>query len=73
MTNAPKCRRHLTNLKNFVKIFPVNADLVTVGSKQIILFGPGLGLLGIPDGGLFDASAAGPQTLPIAMPRDGGR
>ena len=48
MTNAPEFSWHLTNLKNFVKLSPVNAEPLTVGGQEITSFGQGSGLLGIP-------------------------
>ncbi|GLK83293.1 linear amide C-N hydrolase [Ancylobacter defluvii] len=48
MTNAPEFSWHLTNLKNYVKISPVNAPDITVNGQAISSFGQGSGLLGIP-------------------------
>lgn len=48
MTNAPTFDWHLTNLKNYVKISPVNAEAVTINGVTISSFGQGSGLLGIP-------------------------
>jgi choloylglycine hydrolase len=48
MTNAPEFSWHLTNLKNYVKISPVNAPAITLRGQEIASFGQGSGLLGIP-------------------------
>jgi choloylglycine hydrolase len=48
MTNAPTFDWHLTNLKNYVKISPVNAEAITIDGVTIPSFGQGSGLLGIP-------------------------
>jgi choloylglycine hydrolase len=48
MTNAPTFDWHLTNLKNYVKISPVNAEPITIEGVTIPSFGQGSGLLGIP-------------------------
>ena len=48
MTNAPTFDWHLTNLKNYVKVSPVNAEAVTIDGQTISSFGQGSGLLGIP-------------------------
>ena len=48
MTNAPTFDWHLTNLKNYVKISPVNAEPITIDGVTIPSFGQGSGLLGIP-------------------------
>jgi choloylglycine hydrolase len=48
MTNAPTFDWHLTNLKNYVKISPVNAASITIEGQAISSFGQGSGLLGIP-------------------------
>ena len=48
MTNAPTFDWHLTNLKNYVKISPVNAEAITINGVTISSFGQGSGLLGIP-------------------------
>ncbi|GAB4070455.1 choloylglycine hydrolase family protein [Ancylobacter sonchi] len=48
MTNAPDFSWHLTNLKNYVKLSPVNAPDIKVGGQTISSFGQGSGLLGIP-------------------------
>ena len=48
MTNAPTFDWHLTNLKNYVKISPVNAEPITIDGQTIASFGQGSGLLGIP-------------------------
>ena len=46
MTNAPTFDWHLTNLKNYVKISPVNAEPITIDGVTIPSFGQGSGLLG---------------------------
>ena len=48
MTNAPTFDWHLTNLKNYVKISPMNAESITIDGQTIASFGQGSGLLGIP-------------------------
>lgn len=48
MTNGPTFDWHLTNLKNYVKLSPVNAEAVTIDGQTISSFGQGSGLLGIP-------------------------
>lgn len=48
MTNAPSFDWHLTNLKNYVKLSPVNAGSVEIFGQKITSFGEGSGLLGIP-------------------------
>ena len=48
MTNAPTFDWHLTNLKNYVKISPVNAEPITIDGVTIPSFGQGSGLLGDP-------------------------
>lgn len=48
MTNSPTFDWHLTNLKNYVKLSPVNAEPIQVFGDKIASFGQGSGLLGIP-------------------------
>jgi len=48
MTNSPPFDWHLTNLRNYVKISPVNAPPLHVGGEVIPPIGQGSGLLGIP-------------------------
>ncbi len=48
MTNSPGFDWHLTNLKNYVKLSPVNAEPLAIDGQTISSFGQGSGLLGIP-------------------------
>lgn len=48
MTNSPSFDWHLTNLRNYVKISPVNAPALTLDGVVLEPFGQGSGLLGIP-------------------------
>lgn len=48
MTNAPSFDWHLTNLKNYVKLSPVNAEPIQIFGQKVSSFGEGSGLLGIP-------------------------
>ena len=48
MTNSPTFDWHLTNLKNYVKLSPVNAPPLKANGQTISSFGEGSGLLGIP-------------------------
>lgn len=48
MTNAPGFDWHMTNLRNYVKISPVNAAALTLDGIALEPFGQGSGLLGIP-------------------------
>ncbi|MFG1344475.1 choloylglycine hydrolase family protein [Xanthobacter autotrophicus DSM 431] len=48
MTNAPGFDWHLTNLRNYVKISPFNAEPLKLDGQTIASFGQGSGLLGIP-------------------------
>lgn len=48
MTNSPGFDWHLTNLKNYVKLSPVNAPPLELDGQKIAAFGQGSGLLGMP-------------------------
>jgi choloylglycine hydrolase len=48
LTNSPSFDWHLTNLKNYVKISPVNVPPIVVDGVTISSFGQGSGLVGIP-------------------------
>lgn len=48
MTNSPTFDWHLTNLRNYVKISPVNAPDLKVAGQSFAPLGQGSGLLGIP-------------------------
>lgn len=48
MTNSPTFDWHLTNLRNYVKLSPENAQPLKVAGQQIASFGEGSGWLGIP-------------------------
>lgn len=48
MTNSPEFSWHLTNLKNYVKLSPVNVPPLEVDGQSIASFGQGSGLLGTP-------------------------
>jgi choloylglycine hydrolase len=48
MTNSPSFDWHLTNLKNYVKMSPVNAEPIELFGDEFASFGQGSGLLGIP-------------------------
>lgn len=48
LTNSPSFDWHLTNLRNYVKISPVNAPPVVVDGAMVTPFGQGSGLIGIP-------------------------
>jgi len=48
LTNSPPFDWHLTNLRNYVKISPVNAPPVVIAGQTLASFGQGSGLLGIP-------------------------
>ena len=48
MTNSPTFDWHLTNLRNYVKLSPVNAEPVEIFGEGFASFGQGSGLLGIP-------------------------
>ncbi|MEG6508050.1 choloylglycine hydrolase family protein [Methyloligella sp. 2.7D] len=48
MTNAPGFDWHLTNLKNYVKLSPVNVPPLKIDGESIASFGQGSGMLGVP-------------------------
>ncbi|UPJ65026.1 choloylglycine hydrolase family protein [Bradyrhizobium sp. 191] len=48
LTNSPTFDWHLTNVRNYVRISPVGAAPLKIGSKSFEPFGQGSGLLGIP-------------------------
>lgn len=48
MTNSPGFEWHLTNLRNYVKLSPVNAEPMEIFGEEVASFGQGSGLLGIP-------------------------
>ncbi|MDJ1157263.1 choloylglycine hydrolase family protein [Chelatococcus sp. SYSU_G07232] len=48
LTNSPTFDWHMTNLRNYIKISPVNADPVSIEGLKLEPFGQGSGLLGIP-------------------------
>ena len=48
LTNAPDFPWHITNLNNYVNLFPGNAPTQKIGDIIIFPFGAGSGFLGIP-------------------------
>ncbi|MDR3409292.1 MAG: choloylglycine hydrolase family protein [Methylovirgula sp.] len=48
MTNSPPFDWQVTNLRNYVKISPVNAPPLHIDGQTVASFGQGSGLLGIP-------------------------
>ncbi|GGB41630.1 choloylglycine hydrolase [Roseibium aquae] len=48
MTNSPGFEWHLTNLRNFVNLSPVNKDSAQALEKTVNSFGQGSGWLGLP-------------------------
>lgn len=48
ITNSPSFDWHLTNLANYINLFPVNAPPVKVDNIQLNQFGEGSGLHGLP-------------------------
>jgi choloylglycine hydrolase len=48
LTNSPSFDWHMTNLRNYVKLSPVNAPPLKVNGMTIPSFGQGSGLLGVP-------------------------
>lgn len=48
ITNAPSFPWHLTNLNNYVNLFPGAAPSIKLGEKILSPFGAGSGMLGIP-------------------------
>jgi choloylglycine hydrolase len=48
MTNAPPFEWHLTNLRNYVKLSPVDAPALKIGGESFAPLGAGSGQLGVP-------------------------
>ena len=48
ITNSPSYDWHLTNLRNYINLFPGSASPVTVGDKTFAPLGGGSGLVGVP-------------------------
>lgn len=48
LTNSPGWEWHLTNLNNYVNLFPGSAPDQSLGMVRLVPFGAGSGLLGIP-------------------------
>ncbi|MDR0253204.1 MAG: choloylglycine hydrolase family protein [Brucellaceae bacterium] len=48
MTNSPSFDWHLTNLRNYLKMSPLNANDMTIDGEKFMPLGQGSGLLGIP-------------------------
>ncbi|CAN2534866.1 putative+protein+YxeI [Methylocapsa aurea] len=48
MTNAPSFDWHLTNLRNYVKLSPVDAAPLKIAGESFAPLGAGSGLLGVP-------------------------
>lgn len=48
MTNAPSFDWHLTNLRNYVKLSPVDAPPLKIAGESFAPLGAGSGLLGVP-------------------------
>lgn len=48
LTNSPGLEWQLTNLNNYVNLFPGSAPAQTLGSAKLASFGAGSGFLGIP-------------------------
>ncbi|KRE16807.1 choloylglycine hydrolase [Bosea sp. Root381] len=48
MTNSPSFDWHMTNLRNYLKLSPVNATPLKIGSETFAPLGQGSGMLGIP-------------------------
>lgn len=48
VTNAPSFDWHLTNLRNYVKLSPVDAPSLKIGDESFAPLGAGSGLLGVP-------------------------
>lgn len=48
LTNSPGFEWHLTNLNNYVNLFPGTAPAQRLGNIELISFGAGSGFLGIP-------------------------
>lgn len=48
LTNSPPFDWHLNNIRNYVKISPVNANPLKIGGQTFAPLGQGSGLLGVP-------------------------
>ena len=48
LTNSPGFEWHLTNLNNYVNLYPGSASAQTLGNVRLASFGAGSGFLGIP-------------------------
>lgn len=48
MTNSPPFDWHLANLRNYVKLSPVNAPALEIGGQKFSPLGQGSGMLGVP-------------------------
>jgi choloylglycine hydrolase len=48
MTNSPSFDWHMTNLRNYLKLSPVNAEPLKIGAETFAPLGQGSGMLGIP-------------------------
>lgn len=48
ITNSPSYDWHLTNLRNYINLFPGSASPITVGNKTFSPLGGGSGLVGVP-------------------------
>jgi choloylglycine hydrolase len=48
MTNSPTFDWHMTNLGNYVNLTSKNVEKIDLGGKEIISFGQGSGMLGLP-------------------------
>ena len=48
LTNSPGFEWHITNLNNYVNLFPGTAESKSLGNIQLSSFGSGSGFLGIP-------------------------
>ena len=48
LTNSPGFEWHLTNLNNYVNLYPGSAPVQTLGNTRLASFGAGSGFLGIP-------------------------
>jgi choloylglycine hydrolase len=48
LTNAPSFDWHLTNLRNYVKLSPVEAPPLEIGGETFAPLGSGSGMLGVP-------------------------
>lgn len=48
ITNAPTFDWHMTNLRNYIHLSPVNAPPVVIAGQSLVGFGQGTGMLGLP-------------------------